>query len=298
MNISYDYYRIFYYVAKYQSFSAAAKAMLNNQPNLTRSIKRLEQELGCRLFIRKKNGVTLTPEGQKLYEHVSIAFEHIFAGEHEIARDESLQSGLVSISASEIALHCALLPVLKAFHAQYPNVKLRVSNHTTPQALDILRGGMSDLAIVTTPLGPVKSLQHHVLGSIREVPICSSALLAGKDPALTWAELSSLPLISLGRSSNSYAFFSSVFAERGIPFEPDIEVATADQIIPMVKSDLGVGFVPEDFLDTEALRRDIVVLSPDEPLPRREICLLKRADANPSIAARELEKMLLSAAHG
>ncbi len=54
MHISYDYYRIFYYAAKYQSFSAAANAMENNQPNLTRSIKRLEQELGCKLFIRKK----------------------------------------------------------------------------------------------------------------------------------------------------------------------------------------------------------------------------------------------------
>ena len=44
MNISYDYYRVFYYVAKYKSFTGAAGALLNNQPNITRMIKKLEEE--------------------------------------------------------------------------------------------------------------------------------------------------------------------------------------------------------------------------------------------------------------
>ena len=46
MNISYDYYRIFYYVAKYGNVTQAAKMLLSNQPNLTRVIKTLEGELG------------------------------------------------------------------------------------------------------------------------------------------------------------------------------------------------------------------------------------------------------------
>lgn len=50
MNINYDYYRIFYFVAKYGNISQAAKLLLNNQPNLTRTIKNLESELGCPLF--------------------------------------------------------------------------------------------------------------------------------------------------------------------------------------------------------------------------------------------------------
>lgn len=120
MNINYDYYRVFYYVAKYKSFTAAAGALLNNQPNVTRMIKKLEEELGCALFVRQRHGVTLTPEGEKLYAHISVAFEHILCGEEEIARDRSLQSGIVTIAASEIALHCVLLPVLKKFRKPTP----------------------------------------------------------------------------------------------------------------------------------------------------------------------------------
>ena len=55
MNISYDYYKAFYYVAKYGSVSQAAKLMLNNQPNLTRTIKNLEGQLGCPLFFKNQS---------------------------------------------------------------------------------------------------------------------------------------------------------------------------------------------------------------------------------------------------
>ena len=80
MNISYDSYRVFYYAAKYKSFSQAAAALYNDQPNVTRMIRRLESELRCPLFFRSPQGVRLTPEGEKLYTHIAAAFESIAAG--------------------------------------------------------------------------------------------------------------------------------------------------------------------------------------------------------------------------
>ena len=75
MYIDYDYYRIFYYVAKYRSFTRAANILVNSQPNITRAVRKLEEELGCSLFIRSNRGVRLTVEGEKLYgrseEHTS-----------------------------------------------------------------------------------------------------------------------------------------------------------------------------------------------------------------------------------
>lgn len=151
MYISYDYYRIFYYVARYGSISKAASVLMNNQPNLTRTIKNLEGELGCPLFSRTNRGVKLTPEGKRLYEHIKIAFEQIEAGEAEIVDSKSLQNGSVYISASEVALHCCLLPIFKKYRALYPNIRLHVSNHSTPQAIEALKEGLVDFAIVSTP---------------------------------------------------------------------------------------------------------------------------------------------------
>ena len=106
MNINYDYYRIFYFVAKYGNISQAAKLLLNNQPNLTRTIKNLESELGCPLFSRTNRGMRLTPEGQKLYEHIKVAIEHIEAGEEEITESKNLQTGTVFVAARSPCAAC------------------------------------------------------------------------------------------------------------------------------------------------------------------------------------------------
>lgn len=292
MNISYDYYRIFYYVAKNKSFTDAAKVLMNNQPNITRMIKKLEEALGCTLFVRKRHGVTLTPEGEKLYAHVSVAFEHIQSAEMEIARDQSLQSGAVTIAASEIALHCTLLPVLKIYRQTYPGVRIRVLNHSTPQALEFLKNGLADFAIVTTPLEIANSLQVSPLRRIQEVPVCSSTLSIDNTRPLSWKKLMSYPLISFGVQTNSYSFYSKWFSRMGMHFAPDIEASTADQILPMVKSDLGIGFVPTDFLEMDSQADHLFVLHMEPPIPAREIVLLKREHVILSAAARELERMI------
>ena len=62
MYVDWEYYKIFYYVAKYQNFTKAARVLGNNQPNITHAMNRLESQLNCVLFIRSNRGVTLTPE--------------------------------------------------------------------------------------------------------------------------------------------------------------------------------------------------------------------------------------------
>lgn len=293
MNGSYDYYRVFYYVAKYKSFTQAAAPLLSNQPNITRTIKNLEADLGCTLFVRSNKGVTLTPEGEKLYAHVSVAFEHIDAAERELSLDKSLQQGLVSIGASEVALHGLLLPVLKAFRSRYPGIRLKVSNHTTPQAISALKDGLIDLAVVTTPLELYKNMKQEELKTIREVAVCAAALPIPEKESVSLSALSGYPIICLGRQTSTFYFYSSWFARYGLTLTPDIEVATADQILPMVKNGLGIGFVPEMFLHSRSSREGVRKLNLQEQIPPRNICLIRRTDHALSIASRELEEMLL-----
>ena len=66
MDINFEYYKIFYYVAKYCNFTKAARALGNSQPNVTRAMNNLEQQINSILFIRNNRGVQLTPEGERL----------------------------------------------------------------------------------------------------------------------------------------------------------------------------------------------------------------------------------------
>ena len=293
MYANYDYYRIFYYVARYGGVSQAAKVLSADQPNLTRAVKNLESALGCPLFARSRRGMTLTPEGEKLYAHVRIAFEHIEAGEAELLESRNLQSGTVFVAASEVALRGLLLPVLKKYRTRYPGVRVRISNHSTPQAVRAMQDGIADFAVVTTPVEQTASISVRPLRQFREAAVCSGAFPALCGRRVTLAELNAFPQISLAAGTMSYAFHAELFAAHNLSFAPDIEAATADQVLPMVEADLGVGFVPERFA-RENGRVNIIDLV--EEIPPRSVCLLRRRDQPLGVAARELERLLLEAA--
>ena len=290
MDINYDYYKIFYYVAKYGSFTGAAKFSMNNQPNITRIIKNLESALGCTLFVRNRHGVMLTAEGEKLYAHVKIAFEHLEAAEEEISLDKTLKNGVVSIGATEVALHCFLLPVLKQYRAIYPDVKINISNHSTPQATAALKNGLLDFALVTTPLVETSTLSQRIVKTINEVAVCSKAYRELTKEAVSLKELTEYPVISLDPASKTYERYSAFFASHGLRFNPNIEAATTDQILPMVKADLGIGFMPEEMIKGE---QGICVINLKEKIPTRDICILKRKSHSLSLAARKMEEMIL-----
>lgn len=287
MHISYDYYRIFYYVARYGSLSQAARLLLGNQPNLTRAIRNLEGELGCTLFLRTSRGMKLTPEGERLYAHIRVAAEHIEAAEAELT--ESRTGGTVVVAASEVALRCLLLPVLKEFRREHPAVRVRVSNHATAQAIAALRSGEANFAVVTTPVTKSSELEETPISAVQEVAICSPAYRELCGRRVTLAELSRYPLVGLGSGSMSFELYAAVFGAHGLPYNPEIEAASADQILPMVEADLGIGFVPRQFVSDR-----VEILELAEDIPPRAICLVKRREQALSAAARELEQMLLS----
>ena len=290
MYISYDYYRIFYYVAKYGNITQAAKILLNNQPNLTRAIKTLESELGCPLFIRNNRGMKLTPEGERLFAHIRIALENIEAGEAEIIESRNLEKGSVFVAASEVALHCVLLPVLKQYRTLYPGIRLKISNHSAPQAVDAIKNGIADIAVVTTPTLPSAMIEEITVRKFHEVAVCSSAFSELLESTVSFAELLSYPMISLGTQTKSFELYSEFFAEEGLHYQPETEAATADQILPMVKADLGIGFIPREFLSGVD---GVYIIETEKPLPEREIRIVKRHEQTLSIAAKELERLIL-----
>ena len=100
MDVNFEYYKIFYYVAKYRNFTKAAHTLGNSQPNVTRAMNCLEQQMGTTLLIRNNRGVQLTPEGEKLYVRVSAAMTQLLAAVEEITVSTSLLRGSISIGAS------------------------------------------------------------------------------------------------------------------------------------------------------------------------------------------------------
>lgn len=287
MVISYDYYRVFYYVAQYKSFTAAAKVLFSNQPNITRTIKLLESQLGCTLFIRSRYGVTLTKEGEKLYESVSSAMELLQKSEAELSLNHSVEEGMVTLGITETALQGYLLPHLKAYKKTHPKTRIRMVSYTTPEAVKAVEQKLVDFAIVSTPVTIIGAMKETTLKKYQEILTAGKAYQFLTDTPLSLKELSSYPFICLSKNTATYAFYSELFAGHKLQLAPDTEASNTPQLLLMIKEDMGLGFLPSDFAKDAIHRKEIYEIPLKETIPPRSITLieLKEHPLNPAVKA-------------
>ena len=157
-----------------------------------------------------------------------------------------------------------------------------------------LEKGLVDFAVVTTPVALKKPLQRIPLYSFREI------LIGGEEYAETASnkhclqDLQDIPLIGIAPGSSTRELYTQYFMRHNLPFSPDMEVATTDQIFPMVQHNLGIGFFPEELAAEHIAQGKIVQIPIEEPLPERKICLIRNVKRPQSIAARSLEEHLTS----
>ena len=291
MNVNFEYYRIFYYVAKYRNFTKAARVLGNSQPNITRAMNCLEQQVHATLFIRTNRGVQLTSEGEELYNYVSAAMIQIFAAEKALSENDGLLHGKIAVGTSETALNIFLLDKLKAFHQEYPGIRLKLYNYSTPQALEAVRSGKVDFAVVSTPVETAGPLKVTSLASFQDILVGGRTFEHLTSRAVSLSELKEYSLMGLGRETMTYKFYNRFFMTHGQEFAPDIEVATTDQILLMVKSELGLAFVPEPMTRESLKKEEIVTIQLQEEIPIREICLVYDYQHPLNSAARQFVTM-------
>ena len=296
MYVDWEYYKIFYYVAKYQNFTKAARVLGNNQPNITHMMNKLENQLHCVLFIRSNRGVTLTPEGETLYARIASAAVQIQDAEEELSASATFEHGAISISATETALNIYLAERLREFHAQYPGIRLRISNHSTPQAIQAVKSGEVDFAVVTTPAEADSDLKTVPLMPFNEILVGGLTFTALASQTISLQELAVYPLIMLGNESMSRTFYRQFFLEYNAELHPDTEAATTDQMLTLVRSELGLAFMPEPMVRGNLQRGRIVQLNLRETIPPRSVCLVYDRHRPLNTAAREFQLQLLNSA--
>ncbi len=285
MDINFEYYKIFYYAAKYKNITKAAAALGSNQPNVTRIIKLLESQLNCRLFIREPRGLRLTEEGEKLYSHVEIAYKHFMNAQEEISGQSDSGSGTIELGATETALHLLLLDAMRNFKANHPKIRIKVHNYSTPELIQFLNSGKIDFAVITTPFQAAKSFQCETLYDFREILVGGLQYQILCERKLELQELKNYPLIGLGRGTATYDLYKDFFIAHDTDMELDMEVASSDLMIPLIQSNLGIGFVPEDLALPLLEKQQLVQIRINNTIPPRSIQIVSDKGRRKSTAA-------------
>ena len=266
----------------------------SGQPNVTRAMNCLEQQTHCTLFIRTNRGVQLTPEGEMLFTHVEAAISQIQTAETELNAHSGLEHGSISIGVSETALNIYLLDILKPFHMKHPGIRLKIYNHSTPQAIRSVKNGEVDFAVVSTPTNVDTPLKELHLRPFREILVGGKTFTALGSQELTLAELKKLSVdLPRKRNYDLEFFIIKLFLSHGLELIPDTEAATTDQILPLVKAELGLAFLPEPMAKEALQQREIVQIHLRETIPERQICMVYDRKRPLSAAAQNLKTGIL-----
>lgn len=288
MNDTVTHYESFLAVAECGSISGAAKRLYVTQPAISAEIAQLERALKVRLFFRTNRGVSLTPEGEVLYEHVAKGFSFIRAGEEKMREISGLRSGVLRIGASDMTLRFFLLDYIADFRQRYPDVRLCVSAAPTPKTLAALRAGQIDFGVISGPLSPeeTEDLALIPVREIHDIFIASEDFEIAHQTVVEKADLADYPLIMLERATSSRQYVSAWLGE-GFP-EPSIELATSDLLMEFAERGIGVCAVTEDFAREAIAAGRVVRLPMREEIPPRRfyVAYLRRLPI--SAAARRM----------
>jgi len=274
MDINFEYYKVFYYVARYGNLTRAAAALGSNQPNVTRVMKLLEAQLNCRLLVREPRGISLTGEGERLYAHVEAAYEHLMRGQEEIGRQDAADSGVAEIGATETALHLFLLEAMRDFRMEYPRIRIKVHNRSTPEIIREFSSGRLDFAVITMPFEMPDSFHCETVCDFREILVGGTEYKYLSREKIRLEELRECPWIGLGKGTATYELYRQFFAGYGVELELDMEVATSDLLLPLIEKNLGIGFVAESLALPLLKRKALVQIPVDCEMPVRSVQLV------------------------
>ncbi|MDD6666978.1 MAG: LysR family transcriptional regulator [Lachnospiraceae bacterium] len=277
MDINYELYKVFYYVASSLSFSEASKALYISQSAVSQSIKTLEKKLGQPLFYRTTKKVSLTPAGQLLMKHIEPAINLIHRGEETLADDAAMQFGQLHIGASDTICRYFLVPYLEQFHKAYPQVPIRITNATSYGCVELLEHGKVDLILVNYPnasLAPSYITQS--VAEFCDVFVGNPEFFDFPDKALTLKEISQYPLLMLDRKSTTSDYLHKLFLKHQLELIPDVQLSSNDLLIDLSRIGLGIAFVPDYCIrereeENSKDKHSLHILPLTEAIPTRRI---------------------------
>ena len=283
MNQNLSSYRIFYTVANAGNISKAAKELYISQPAISKSIQKLEESVGCKLFSRSSRGVVLTEEGKLLYEHVSDAFETLTLGEEKLRRSIELGVGHLKIGVSSTLCKYLLLPYLKKFIRQNPHISISITCQSTNDTLKLLEDNKIDIGLIGKP-GSLKNIHFDFLEEIEDIFVATKDYLRNlKARGVTKNQiLQSSTLMLLDKNNMTRQYIDDYLQENQIQVRDSIDISNMDLLIDFARISVGVACVIKNFVKEDLESGALIEIPLGIPIHKREVGFAYKTNIHPS----------------
>ncbi|MDE3076454.1 MAG: LysR family transcriptional regulator [Chloroflexota bacterium] len=234
----------FVQVAHDQHFTHAAQRLSLSQPALSRSIARLERELGVPLFDRGGRSVRLNRYGQTFLARAERALNEIAEGRRQLSDMAGPVRGIVGLGVIQ-TLGAHLLPdLLGRFREAYPTVNFKLFQGNTSVLLEQLAAGESDLCLLSIeglegPFQRVRLFDEEVFA------VVPSGHRLGSRASVKLVELKDDPFITFKHGWALRDFCESLCRQAGFHPQPTFEGEDVQTVLGLVSAGLGVALLPQ-----------------------------------------------------
>ncbi|MEI6891995.1 MAG: HTH-type transcriptional activator IlvY [Pontiella sp.] len=276
-----DALETFIRTAELLHFGRASRACNLSPSALTRTIQRLEEEVGQPLFLRDNRSVALTKAGKQLLEYARNAVTEWTHFREALTTEEAV-SGTISIYASITAVYSLLPELLEAYRLKFPEVHLGLRTGAAERAIEQVLSGEIDLAVAALP---DRKLQRLEFMPLAETPLVFIQTKTADTP--TAGKFQGLEPIVVPQSGTARNRLDEWFRGKGLTPNIAVEVSGNEALIAMVRLGTGIGVVPKLALERSPFRDDVSILQKAPVLKPYVVglCSSKRNLKRPAVKA-------------
>lgn len=285
MDNNLELYKIFYMVANCGNISLASEKLYISQPAVSKSIQKLELIVGTKLFSRNSRGVKLTEEGRIFYDYIDRAIKELNLGEKVLEKLKKRELGSFKLGVSTTLCKNFLIPKLKGFIKAYPNIEIKIRNHTSTDNLNLLEKGEVDLCIISEPLVKKDLYKFIKLADIHDIFVANPDYMS----SLQLKHLEDIFLVAsfllLEPTNISRMYIDKYFSNIGVKIKPEIEISNMDILVEFAKIGLGITVAIKEFVNSEIVKGELIEIPVKPMIPKRNIGLVYNRNIPLSIAA-------------
>lgn len=284
MDISFDLLRTFKIVAQLGSISKAAKKLCVTQPSITKSIKKLENQLNMILFVREKKGMVLTDNGKMLYRYIVDSINTL-DGVEFIAKNISINDvGKLKIGAGDSVTRNLLKKTIVEFKKLHPGITIEISNSSSEDLYNDLRYGRIDIIFInSTVIINENKYKSFKLIDIEDCFFTIPSIYQKVKNITNIKSILSQSLIVQNEKYDTRTFLNEICLKNNIQLKPTIELDRHGLMIEFVKEGLGIGFATKQYIKSYLDSGELVELNVHFNIQKRHINCVYRNNKDAKI---------------
>lgn len=280
---------VFLRVMERRSVSRAAEELNLTQPAVTLHIRKLEEEIGIRLFERQGRHIAPTEAAHVLYRYALAVFDTLEQARKHLQDFREGKRGRVQVGAGTTSLY--YLPgLLRAYKARYPHVEIMLRSDLTDRIREAVASGALDLGFIWGPVSDTR-LNSMTLGYDTFVVIAPPDHPLARQTLVAPEALSGEPLILTDEGTATRNFTESRLRAIGVVPKVVIPINITEAIKRAVESGLGLAIIPRKAAELELRDGTLSVLNIADTDFRRPVVITWRRTAALSAPAQALLNM-------